>query len=75
MRDLLDTGRSLLLTPLSMSGADVRTVPMPAGIRLRTEREPSNGWPDTDAERSAGMCGKCGHPEACAAMGCKTPNV
>lgn len=36
--------------------------------------EPSNGWPDTDAERSAGMCGKCGHPEACAAMGCKTPN-
>ena len=25
--------------------------------------------------RNSGMCGKCGHPEACAAMGCKTPNV
>ena len=23
----------------------------------------------------ARMCGKWGHPEACAAMGCKTPNV
>lgn len=47
-----------------------------AAIRNSQRPEPSNGWPDTDAERSAGarMCGKCGHPEACAAMGCKTPN-
>lgn len=41
------------LTPPSMSGADVRTVQIPGGIRPRTERKPSNGWPDTDAERSA----------------------
>ena len=39
MRALLGTGKSLLLTPLSISGQDIRDVPMPADIRKRLERE------------------------------------
>lgn len=43
MRELLGTGKSLLLTPLSLSGADVRSVPMPADIkrRLAAQGEPN----------------------------------
>ena len=33
LRSLLDTGRSLLLTPLSPNGTDVRTVPTPAELQ------------------------------------------
>jgi hypothetical protein len=39
LRDLLGTGKSLLITPLSLSGADLRAVPMPAEIKKRLERE------------------------------------
>jgi len=35
LRELVGTGKSLLLSPLSPSGTDVRTVPMPAEIRKR----------------------------------------
>jgi hypothetical protein len=39
LRGLLGTGKSLLLTPLSLSGQDIRDVPMPADIKKRLERE------------------------------------
>ncbi len=39
LRELLGTGKSLLITPLSLSGADLRAVPMPADIKKRLERE------------------------------------
>lgn len=39
MRDLLGTGKSLLLTPLSLNGTDIRTAPMPASIRKRLDRQ------------------------------------
>ena len=38
LRELLGTGQSLLLTPLSPNGTDVRTVPMPAEIAKRLKR-------------------------------------
>ena len=39
LRELLGTGRSLLITPLSISGADLRTVPMPADIKKRLDAD------------------------------------
>ena len=41
MRELLGTGKSLLLTPLSLNGTDIREVPMPAEIKKLLERENS----------------------------------
>jgi hypothetical protein len=35
MRELLGTGKSLLLTPLGASSQDIRTVPMPDEIKTR----------------------------------------
>ncbi len=35
LRALLDTGKSLLLTPLSVNGTDVRTIPTPRSIVKR----------------------------------------
>ena len=42
VRELLGTGKSLLLTPLSLSGQDIRYVPMPLDIKKRIERETPN---------------------------------
>lgn len=39
LRELLGTGKSLLMTPLSLSGQDIRDVPMPADIKKRLERD------------------------------------
>ena len=38
MRELLGTGKSLLLTPLSLSGADIRAVPMPPELKKRFDQ-------------------------------------
>lgn len=38
LRELLDTGRSLLLTPLSLNGTDIVTVPTPPEIQKRVAR-------------------------------------
>ena len=35
LRNLIGTGKSLLLTPLSLSGADIRTVPTPPAPALK----------------------------------------
>ena len=45
MHELLGTGRSLLLTPLSLNGADIRTMPTPAEITKRThqKKNPASG--------------------------------
>jgi hypothetical protein len=43
--------------------------------RLRAEVARLTPEPPEQWHLSIGACGKCGHPEACAAMGCKTPNV
>ena len=42
LRALQDTGKSLLLTPLSLSGTDIRTVPTPGDIQKRLLREMPN---------------------------------
>ena len=39
LRALQDTGKSLLLTPLSLSGTDIRTVPTPSDIQKRLLQE------------------------------------
>jgi hypothetical protein len=39
IRGLLGTGKSLLLTPLSLNGIDIRTAPMPESIRKRLDGE------------------------------------
>src|SRR3569832_2055278 len=47
LRGLLGTGKSLLLTPLSLNGTDVRTVPMPdeiKGRQARQERAEDSSW-------------------------------
>ena len=51
LRELLGTGKSLLLTPLSANGTDVRTVPMPKEIKMRLDREPPNA--EAAAHRAA----------------------
>ena len=43
LRDLLNTGKSLLLTPLSLNGSDIRTVPIPDDIGKRQPSETPNG--------------------------------
>ena len=54
LRELLGTGKSLLLTPLSLSGSDTRTVPMPGDIRKRLTREAPNVAANRPAEGRSG---------------------
>ena len=48
LQALLGTGKSLLLTPLSLSGADIRTVPTPGDIQKRLPREMPNAPASSD---------------------------
>ena len=48
LQALLGTGKSLLVTPLSLSGTDIRTVPTPGDIQQRLPREMPNAPAGSD---------------------------
>ena len=48
LQALLGTGKSLLLTPLSLIGTDIRAVPTPGDIQKRLPREKPNAHASSD---------------------------
>ena len=64
-KSTMDRGRLSVSTPVNPDNAS-ETLRVLSQLMKQAE----SSAPVADAR----MCGKCGHPEACAAMGCKTHN-